>query len=111
MKIGGNTTAQIQTAETTVNAIGEAEKTWSTAGVLTGFLDMRSGDSGYQTYDTKIEESTHIFICDYKPLPEGVAAETSRMIINGMIFDIMLIDDPMGLKRQYEIYLKYTGGQ
>lgn len=111
MKIGGNVTAEIQTFATIMNEIGEAEKTWSTVQSLVGFLDLRGGDSEYKTYDTKIEDSTHLFICDYVPLENGVKSENSRMIINGKIYDIMQIDNPMELNRHYEFYLKYTGGQ
>jgi hypothetical protein len=42
-----------------------------------------------------------------------VWTENSRMIIDGEAYDIMLIDNPMRLKdgSQWEIFLKYTGGQ
>lgn len=33
------------------------------------------------------------------------------MLINGEIYDIQLIDNPMHLNYQLEIYLKYVGGQ
>jgi hypothetical protein len=33
------------------------------------------------------------------------------MVINDKVYDIMVIDDPMELHEQLEIYLKYTGGQ
>ncbi len=111
MKIGGNVTAEIQMFTTITNEIGEAERVWSTVQSLIGFLDLRGGDSDYKTYDTKIEDSTHIFICDYVPLSDGVKSENSRMKINGKIYDIMLIDNPMELDRHFEFYLKFTGGQ
>jgi len=46
-----------------------------------------------------------------KQLDSAVKAENSRMIVNGGVYDVKLIDDPMGLHKQLEIYLKYTGGQ
>ena len=110
-RIGGNITASIQTFSSAVNFIGEAEKTWTDIQSLKGFLDLRSGDSKYSSYDAKIEESTHLFICDYVPLDERINAENSHMIIAGKDYDIMLIDNPMGLNQHYEIYLKFTGGQ
>ena len=110
-RIGGNITASIQTFSSAMNFIGEAEKTWTDIQNLKGFLDLRSGDSKYSSYDAKIEESTHLFICDYAPLDESINAENGRMIIDGKIYDIMLIDDPMNLHQHYEIYLKFTGGQ
>lgn len=119
--IGGNVKAVLQVSTSTKNKIGEAVKTWHDVPVeLTGFLDLQSGDSRYTTYNAKIQESTHIFICDYAPIPatlevEGktikVRAENARMVADSQRYDVMLIDDPMGLHKHLEIYLKYTGGQ
>lgn len=111
--IGGNITAVIQTATTTKNAIGEQVKSWADAQTLKGWLDLSGGDSKYTTYNAKIQESTHVFIADYVPLAAGIQAENSRMTINGKIYDVLLIDNPMemGSGSQLEIYLKYTGGQ
>lgn len=127
--IGGNVKAVLQVSTTTKNEIGEKVKVWHDVPVtmpgrkepgLFGWLDLQSGDSKYTTYNAKIQESTHLFICDYLPIPatlevEGktvkVSAENARMVANSQRYDVMLIDDPMGLHKQLEIYLKYTGGQ
>lgn len=109
--IGGNTIAQLQLQTIRKNDYGEQVKDWSRVMELTGWLDLSSGDSKYITYNAKVQESTHIFICDYVKGPDDVTAENSRLMIDGKTFDIMLIDDPMGVHRQLEIYLKYTGGQ
>lgn len=111
--IGGNITAVIQTFTVTKNAVHEQVKTWTDAVTLKGWLDLQAGDSKYTTFSAKLQESTHIFIADYVPLPDNIQAENSRMIINGKRYDIMLIDNPMemGSGSQLEIYLKYTGGQ
>lgn len=111
--IGGNITATIQMSTVLKNEIGEHIKTWNDAQMLKGWLDLSSGDSKYTTYNAKIQESTHLFICDYVPLKEGVKAENSRMLINGKVYDILLIDNPMelGSGSQLEFYLKFTGGQ
>ena len=108
--IGGNITATIQTRETAANSIGETEKKWADAKTLRGWLDLATGSTRYTTYSAKIQESTHIFIADYTPLP-GINAENARMLINGKQYDITLIDNPMELQEgsQLEIYLKYTG--
>ena len=107
--IGGNTTAEIQVSTTTMNAIGEAVQEWETVQSITGWLDLSSGDSKYTTFNAKVQESTHIFIADYVAL--DAKAENSRLVVNGERYDVMLIDDPMGMHKQLEIYLKYTGGQ
>lgn len=111
--IGGNITAVIQTATTAQNAIGEQVKTWADVQTLKGWLDLTAGDSKYLTYNAKLQESTHVFVADYVPLASGIAAENSRMVINGKVYDILLIDNPMemGSGSQLEIYLKFTGGQ
>ena len=111
--IGGNTKATFQISTTTKNSIGEAVQTWTDVQAIKGWLDLSSGDSRYNTYATKIQESTHLFIADYVKLDSRIQAETSRVIINGKRYDVMLIDNPMemGAGSQLEIYLKYTGGQ
>ena len=110
-RIGGNKHMQLQIKTVTKNAIGEQITSWETLQRITGWLDLQAGDSKYTTYDAKIQESTHIFISDYVPLALGITAETSRAVIDGVTYDIMLIDNPMGMNQQLEIYLKYTGGQ
>ncbi len=108
-RIGGNISAQLQVKTTTKNAIGEAVPKWETRHTLTGFLDLANGDSRYTTYNAKMQESTHYFICDYVSL--DVLPENSRMLINGKTYDVMAIDNPMEMNYHLEIYLKYTGGQ
>ena len=110
--IGGNITATIQISTVNKNAIGEQVKTWEDVQTLRGWLDMSSGNSRY-SYHAKIQESTHFFIGDYVPLDSRITSENSRMIIKGKAYDIMYLDNPMelGACSQWEIYLKYTGGQ
>lgn len=127
--IGGNVKAVLQVSTTEKNEIGERVPVWHDVPVtmpgrkepgLFGWLDLQSGDSKYTTYNAKVQESTHLFICDYLPIPatleiEGktvrVSAENARMVTLTQKYDVMLIDNPMGLNKQLEIYLKYTGGQ
>lgn len=109
--IGGNISAEIQIYDTVKNEIGEAVKSWETVQTLTGWLDLSGGDSKYGTYNAKIQESTHVFISNYVTPDSRIAAENSRMLISGKAYDIMLIDNPMELCEQLEIYLKFTGGQ
>ena len=111
MNIGGNITATIQTSTTQKNAIGETVQSWEDAQTIKGWLDLLDGDSRYNSYSAKVQESTHIFISDFVQLAQGVQAENSRMTINGKAYDITLIDNPMEMNEQFEIYLKYTGGR
>ena len=110
--IGGNViaTIQVNTGES-YNRIGEKVDAWVDVQTITGWLDLSSGDSKYSTFSAKLQESTHVFVADYVRLDAIIKAENSRMIVNGARYDVMLIDDPMGLHKQLEIYLKFTGGQ
>ena len=109
--IGGNITAEMQLRTITEDEYGEQIKDWQTVQNIKGWLDLSGGDSKYTTYNAKIQESTHVFVADYVALDSRIKAENSRLIVNGNIYDVMLIDDPMELHQQLEIYLKYTGGQ
>lgn len=108
--IGGNITGTIQTkTKVGMNAIGEAEHTWTDAHSIIGWLGMQSG--GYQrtTYNAKIEETTHVFLCDYHSGIYALAAQDARMIIKGFVYDVLLIDNPDEMDEQLEIYLKRVG--
>lgn len=107
--IGGNVTAEIQTCTVTRNEIGERVPVWATVDTLTGWLDYSSGDSKYSTFAAKLQESTHVFVADYKALSADIRTDNARMVVNGQPYDILLIDDPMELHYQLEIYLQRTG--
>lgn len=109
--IGGNVVATVEINTTTQNLIGEDVKVWVAVQGIFGWLDLQSGDSKYSTYNAKMQESTHVFVCEYVELDKSITAENSRLVINDKRYDVMLIDDPMELHEHLEIYLKYTGGQ
>lgn len=117
--IGGNMKAVLQihaqvkdeNGEPVKNAIGEAVMEWQDVQPLKGWLDLSGGDSRYNNYSAKVQESTHVFISKYVKLPDNVKAENSRMLIDGLAYDVKLIDDPMRLHKHLEIYLAFTGGQ
>ena len=112
--VGGNTKAIIQVkTETGVSTMGTSMVEWKPVQTIKGWLDLAGGNSNYTTFSTKVQQSTHVFIADYVRLDSRIAAESSRLMINGKRYDVMLIDNPMelGEESQLEIYLKYTGGQ
>jgi SPP1 family predicted phage head-tail adaptor len=106
--IGGNTEALLQRIEegSKHNSLGEKVQSWTDVHTLTGWLDLSTGDSKY-AYDAKLQESTHIFITDYAPIDRK--ANNKRLVVDGLVYDVLLIDDPMELHQQLEIYLKYVG--
>ena len=115
-KIGGNIAGRFQACTTTKNKIGEAERAWEDAVVHVGWLDLQSGDSKYTNFNAKLEESTHIFLCDFDSelyaltLPdENGKIRDVRAIFKGMVYDVLLIDNPMEMNEQLEIYLRKVG--
>lgn len=116
-RIGGNIDGIIQTDTTEMNEIGEAVKTWTDAFTLHGWLGLQSGDSKYINFNAKLEESTHVFLCDYNadvyaltiPDEETKTIPDCRMIIKRMVYDILLIDNPDEMNEQLEIYLRKVG--
>lgn len=110
--IGGNKELIIQSLmdSSSYDSNGKKiEKYESKLNPIIGWLDLMSGDSNYD-YKAKIEDSTHIFVCDYVNL-EIVDIENSRALIDSRVFEIKYIDDPMELHQHLEIYLKLVGGQ
>lgn len=135
--IGGNKRALVQIKKTEKNEYGESESTWIDAFYLTGWLDMLSGSASIANYSAMIQESTHVFMTDYQslealtddykwdsiefeknyivddPTSESVIQVTqnnARMIVDGVVYELTMIDDPMELHEHIEIYLKYVGG-
>lgn len=109
--IGGNITAIIQTKATEKNAIGESVQTWADAFSQIGWLGMQSGEKRRATFSAKIEESSHVFLCDFHPGIYALADQDTRMIIKGKMYDVTFIDNPDEMDRQLEIYLRKVGGQ
>lgn len=107
--IKGNISAVFQVQEITENDIGEQVQSWKDKVTTKGFLDHMSGDSKYTVYDTKIQESTHIFICDFKADIEALKSHEARCVIKGKVYDVLVIDTPMELEKHMEIYLKFVG--
>lgn len=114
--IGGKTIGMIQTCTTEKNKIGGAEKKWNIVFSHYGWLGLQSGDSKYTNFNAKLEESTHVFLCDYHegiyaltmPNEEGVVPDV-RMVIKGMVYDVLFIDNPDEMNEQLEIYLRKVG--
>jgi hypothetical protein len=107
--IGGNITGTIQVKTTVKNAIGESMQTWVNVFSHKGWLDLQTGEKAYRNFLAPIEESTHVFLCDYHSGIYGLSGQDTRMVIKGITFDVLLIDNPMELDEQLEIYLRKVG--
>ena len=118
-KIGGNTDLILKRKDVFIkNEIGEQIPNYVEYKTFHGFLDMANADASHSTYNAKIEESTHYFICDYEELPDFIDNEgnTRKATINELKaycnnkeYDVLWIDNPMELNYHYEIYLSYKG--
>ena len=105
--IGGNATAVLQVKTSSKNAFGEKTETWEDVTSITGFLDFTGGDGSYKSnFKGAVEETTHLFICDYVEL--DVKPTQCRMVIDNKIYDVLMIDNPMNLNQHLEIMLKYN---
>lgn len=106
--IGGNCDLKLlKKLDGVVDRIGKNNEAWDDLVTIRGFLDLSSGSSFRETYNAKVQESSHVFICDYVEITEK--ATNLKAECNGMEFDVTLIDDPMGLHEHLEIFLKYVG--
>ena len=107
--IGGNATAILQVKTSSKNAFGEKVDSWNDVQLLKGFLDFTGGDGSYKSnFKGSVEETTHIFICDYDEIASKAKPTQSRLIVNGAIYYFLMIDNPMNLKQHLEIMLKYN---
>lgn len=108
--IGGGIRGTIQTKTIVKNAMHEGAETWTDAfkDVL-GWLGMQNGDSKYSNFNAKIEESTHVFLCDFDAGIYALADQDTRMLFKGVVYDVLLIDNPDEMDEQLEIYLRRVG--
>lgn len=111
-KVKGNTPFVIQKqGEFAVNAIGEKEQTWVDTVTFFGVLGLQTGDSKYTNYNAKIQESSHVLVCDFEPDIYALADINTRLICKGRTYDVLYIDNPDELDEHLEIYLRLVGGQ
>lgn len=113
--IGGNISVDFQVKTTKKNSIGAAVEVWDDVYTVIGWLGLQSGDSKYSYY-AKIEESSHVFLCDYHSGIYGLTLPDKdgkipivRAVIKGMVYDVLLIDNPDEMDEQLEIYLRKVG--
>ena len=107
--IGGNVDAIIQVETSSKNAFGEKETTYKDLTTVKGFLDYTGGDGSYNNnFKGELEETTHIFICDYDSITANVKPTQSKMVIDDKSYDILYVDNPMNLNEHLEIMLKYN---
>lgn len=108
--IGGNIIGTImQKTSAGKNEIGEATIIWEEAFQQIGWLGLQSGEHKRSSFSAKIEESTHVFLCDYHEGIYALADEDTRMVLKGVVYDVVLIDNPDEMDEQLEIHLRRVG--
>jgi head-tail adaptor len=105
--IGGNIDLVLKTKITTKNEIGESVMSWVDYKTIHGFLDFMNESTGRTNFNSKIVESSHVFICDYVNIDKKVTE--LRAYCNNQEFEVTYIDDPMNLHKHIEIFLNYVG--
>lgn len=107
--IGGNVDAVLQIKTSSKNAFGEKITEWIDIATIKGFLDYIGGDGSYKSnFKGDVAETTHIFICDYNEVASKATPTLCRMMIGECVYDVLMIDDPMGLHEHLEMMLKYN---
>ena len=106
-KIGGNTNLILKVKSQIENEIGEKETSWVDYKTIRGSMDFMSETTDRVKYNSKIVESTHVFVCDYVDIDKSELE--LKAFHNNKEYDITFIDDPMGLHYHLEIFLKYIG--
>lgn len=112
-EINGNIDCVLKLENVTTSAIGEKVKGWVDLITLNGFLDLMNQGKDFATYNKAMEDSTHVFICDYVNIvkKDGKKAKATELkaTIDGEDYDVTYIDDPMQLHKHLEIFLKKVG--
>ena len=106
-KIGGNTDLVLKIKSQIENEIGEKVTSWVDYKTIHGFMDFMSESTGNTNFNSKIVESTNLFICDYVDIDKSIVE--MKAYHNNKEYEITFIDDPMGLHYHLEIFLKYIG--
>ena len=106
-KIKGNASCTFYTKKSgALNEIGEATTEWQEYASKLGVLDYISGTT-QRDYKVKLEDSTHIFMCNYFERPKDENNLTAS--IKGIEYEVVKVDNVMEMNVHFEIYLKQLG--
>lgn len=98
--VGGNIKASVLARKTSKNELGEDVTNYKPITKINGWLDYTGGQTKYEAFKSPVEDSTHVFICDYRDF------KGDRLIIGRNTYDVLYVDDPMGLHLHLEIFLR-----
>lgn len=110
VNIGGNIDCVLKYESIETTEIGEQVTSWVDLLTINGFLDLMNYSKDFATYNKAMEDSTHVFICDYVSIVDKNGnkkrATELKAVIDGEDYDVTYIDDPMNLHYHLEIFLK-----
>ena len=108
--VGGNATASVVRAVRGLNAQGKAVEGGTEAVMeVRGWLDYQGGQKGHTAYQAPLEDTTHVFVSDYDADYAALEEDGLSLVIGGRRYEVLLIDDPMGLHAHIETFLRYVG--
>lgn len=108
--VGGNVPADVMRERKTKDAkglyvSGEPERVMG----LKGWLDYQAGQASHLAYQAKTDDTTHVFLCDYDEAYAGLKTDGLYLEVSGRKYEVLLIDDPMGLHEHLETLLRHVG--
>lgn len=109
--IGGNVTAKVVRATKATDGRGIAsESGLETLLSAKGWLDYQSGQDSHLTYSAELADTTHLFLCDYGEAYAALIGQKGLSLeIDGGRYEVLHIDDPMGLHSHLETFLRRVG--
>lgn len=84
------------------DGIGGVIQEWKFHTEINGYMDMVTGREN-TTQNTFTEESTHVLVTDHANYD---VTKADKLVSGGIGYEITFVDDPMGIGRHLEIYLK-----
>ncbi len=108
--VGGNAVAAVMRERKTKNAkgvyvAGDPEHVMD----VTGWLDYQAGQASHLAYQAKTEDTTHVFLCDYDDAFARLDLNGLYLEVEGRRYEVLYIDDPMGLHSHIEAHLRHVG--
>lgn len=110
MAVGGNAAVSVVRAAKAKNEAGVAVPGEpKRIAEVRGWLDYQAGQPSHLAYQAKLADTTHVLMCDYDPALAELKTQGLSAVVGGEPYEVLLIDDPMGMHGHLEIYLRYVG--
>jgi len=103
--IKGNIQGTFRRKQDVRNARGENDAIWVNVATVIGILDFNNQPQTERIkYSAKMEESTHIWFCDYFPM--DIPVHELRFYCRGHEYDVLILDEVQFQGQHYEVWLK-----